>query len=259
MKFDPAEIIRSYTEKAEEEDRAEKEPSLRTEIPREFIKRYIQPSDRVLDAGGGTGANAILMARLCEAVTLLDLTPKILELARRNFRNSGLEDKIRIVEGDICRLDQFEDAQFTMVVCVGDALSYALDQRQAALKGLIRVAEPGATLILGCDSKFGFLRLALARGEIEEARQILYSSETYCGMGPCTHLYTVDEMHSLLERNGCQVLEVAATPSLADTFNVEPYLEMGLWEELKAIELELCTQPELLGVGLHLLFVAHKR
>jgi ubiquinone/menaquinone biosynthesis C-methylase UbiE len=258
MKFDPAEIIRSYTDKAEEEDQAEKELSLRTEIPREFIKRYIQPSDRVLDAGGGTGANAILMAEQCESVTLLDLTPKILQLARQNIQNSGLEEKIRIVEGDICRLEQFDDGKFSMVVCVGDALSYSLDQRQAALKELVRVAEPGATLILGCDSKFGFLRLALARGEIDEARQILASSETYCGMGPRTHLYTVDEMQSLLAANGCQVLEIAATPSLADTFDVKTYLETGLWDDLKAIELQICTQPELLGVGLHLLFVAQK-
>ena len=95
--------------------------------------------------------------------------------------------------------------------------------------------------------------------EIEEARQILQSSETYCGMGPRTHLYTVSEMRSLLEDNGCQVLKVAVTPALADTFDVKPYLDRNLWEELKAIELQLCTQPELLGIGLHLLFMAQKR
>ncbi|HUV92407.1 MAG TPA: hypothetical protein VMV80_04920 [Anaerolineales bacterium] len=30
-------------------------PSLRTEIPREFIKKYLKASDVVLDAGGGMG------------------------------------------------------------------------------------------------------------------------------------------------------------------------------------------------------------
>jgi hypothetical protein len=120
------------------------------------------------------------------------------------------------------------------------------------------VAKSGSTLILGCDSKYGFLRLSLAQGKIEEAREILRTGETYCGMGPRTHLYTVSEMGSLLERNGCRLVEVASTPSLSDTIDVAQYIEMGQWEGLKALELEICSKPELLGVGLHLLFVARK-
>ena len=53
MPYDPKAVREAYDHVAEEEDRAEKELSLRTEIPREFIKRYLQASDVVLDAGGG--------------------------------------------------------------------------------------------------------------------------------------------------------------------------------------------------------------
>ena len=56
MSYNPKEIIRSYTQNAEIEDQSEKKPSLRTEIPRAFIKRYIQPFDTALDAGGGVGS-----------------------------------------------------------------------------------------------------------------------------------------------------------------------------------------------------------
>jgi ubiquinone/menaquinone biosynthesis C-methylase UbiE len=259
MSYDPEEVIRSYERNAEIEDRSEKELSLRTEIPREFIKRYIKPTDRVLDAGAGTGINAIMMSRLCESVTLLDITPQILELARSNIESEGLQDRVQVVEGDICHLDQFEDGQFSFIVCVGDSLSYVLDQREMAIKELVRVAESGSILILGSDSKYGFLRLKLAQGNIAEARRILRTGGTYCGMGPKTHLYTVGEMKTLLERSGCQLLVVASTPSLSDTFDVAPFNETNTWEELKEIELEVCTTPELLGIGLHLLFVAQKR
>ena len=84
------------------------------------------------------------------------------------------------------------------------------------------------------------------------------TSETYCGMGPRTHLYTVDEMQNLLERNECQLLEVASTPSLSDTFDISQFVEMNMWEEFRYIELEICAKPEILGTGLHLLFVAQK-
>ncbi|MGB2964035.1 MAG: class I SAM-dependent methyltransferase [Anaerolineales bacterium] len=257
MNYDPQHIIQSYTENAELEDQSEKKPSLRTEIPREFIKRYIRPSDITLDAGGGVGVNAIMMAELCQSVTLLDITPKILELARKNIADSGHET-IKVLRGDICNLSQFEDGEFSFIVCVGDALSYVLDAREKAISELIRVAQSGSILILGTDSKYGFLRLRLAEGKIKEAREILITNTTYCGMGPKSHLYTVEEMLSILERNGCQLLEVASTPSLSDTIDVTSFRDTKHWDRLKELELKICTIQELLGVGLHLLFIAQK-
>lgn len=258
MSYDPEEIIRSYTEHAAREDQAEKGLSLRTEIPREYIRRYIRPVDHVLDAGGGTGINAIMMAGLCASVTLLDITPPILALARENIRRAGFHDRVQVIEGDICDLGAFKDGRFSFVVCVGDALSYVLDQREQAMRELVRVAKSGSTLILGTDSKYGFLRLKMAQGNLAGAMEILRTGETYCGMGPRSHLYTVAEMRSHLEGNGCRLIEVASTPSLSDTIDVSPYVESDQWEELKELELAICSTPELLGTGLHLLFVARK-
>ena len=94
MNYDPEKVVRSYTKNAESEDQAEKDLSLRTEIPRAYINRYINPSDTVLDAGGGVGINAIMTARICKSVTLLDITPQILELARKNIDKSGLHSPV---------------------------------------------------------------------------------------------------------------------------------------------------------------------
>ncbi len=261
MPYDPTAVIQAYTQKAEIEDESEKAPSLRVELPREFIKKYLKPSDVVLDAGGGTGINALFMAERCKRVTLLDITPRILQLAEGNIRNSLLVEKIELVQGDITDLSRFQDGEFSFVVCVGDALSYALDKRFQAVKELVRVAQKSAILLIGCDSKFGFMRLHLAQGLLEEALEIERTSECECGMGPWTHLYTVEEMSELLIREGCEVLEVASTPTLTDTIAPvvrEAYYQEGEWESLKELERSLCTRPELLGVGLHLLFVARK-
>jgi hypothetical protein len=61
MKYDPSAVRDGYDRMAEGEDRAEKKRSLRTEIPREFIRRHLIESDEVLDAGGGAGINAIML------------------------------------------------------------------------------------------------------------------------------------------------------------------------------------------------------
>ena len=117
MTDDPKAVRNAYNEVAEKEDKAEKNPSLRTEIPRAFINKYLQTSDVVLDAGGGTGMNAIMMAQRCKKVTLVDITPKILELATINVKTAGLTETIDLVEGDITELGRFSDGAFSFVLC----------------------------------------------------------------------------------------------------------------------------------------------
>lgn len=259
MSYDPNEVIEAYEKNAEIEDASEKKSGLRVAIPRAFIKRYLQSADIVLDAGGGTGSNAILMAKLCQQVTLLDITPGILALAAQNIQAAGLSEKIKLVEGDITNLSQFDDGTFSFVLCVGDAISYVLDGRFRAIEELVRVARKGATLIFGCDSKLGFMRMKLAQGLLEEALEINRTNQCHCGMGPRTHLYTVDEMTGLLKKQRCEILEVASTPTLSDTIDTSQYMDPQHWAKLEALELEMCTKPELLGMGLHLLFVVRKR
>ncbi len=256
--YDPQAVREIYDSVAEEEDRAEKGPSMRTEIPRAFILKYLRPSDVVLDAGGGTGINAILMAQRCRKVTLVDISPGILELAAANVQEAELAGQIELLEGDITELHQFDDEAFSFIVCVGDSVSYALDKGPQAIQELARVAESGAVLLLGCDSKFGFMRLRLSQGLLDEAIAITESSETTCGMGPRTRLYTVEEMTAVLQTAGFELLEVASTPTLTDTIDKSLYHGHAAWEKLKALELEICTQPELLGMGAHLLFVARR-
>jgi hypothetical protein len=103
------------------------------------------------------------------------------------------------------------------------------------------------------------MRMKLAEGRLDEALAIYRSGECDCGMGPRTHLYTVDEMRSLLERHGCRVLEIASTPTMADTVHASLYQDATHLKQLAVLEQELCARPELLGMGLHLLFVAQKK
>ena len=184
MKYNPKFTKTTYDKISTEEDRQEKSKSLRVEIPREFIKKYIRKKDVVLDAGGGTGINALLMAQRCKHVVLYDLSTGILDLARKNIKKTSLEKKIDIIQGDISNLSRFKDNQFSFIVCVGDSISYVLDKRHKAMKELTRVAKKGAYLIIGCDSKYGFIRSNLRMGNLNEAIKISNTSETKDFMGP---------------------------------------------------------------------------
>lgn len=260
--YNPEEVKKNYNQVVDREDRDEKKKSLRTEIPREFIKKYLKEDDMVLDAGGGTGINAIMMAKRCEKVTLLDISEKILDRAQENIKKTDVEDKIELFLRDITDLNQFEDEEFSFTVCVGDSISYVRDKRGEAMKELVRVTEEGSYLFIGCDGKYGVMRKRLKEeGDLEKALKIMETNEARCGMGPMTQVYSVEEMKKLIRENGCEVLEIASTPSISDLLDrevVKKFKEEGKWKKLKDLELELCTKREIHGMGHHLLFVAKK-
>ncbi len=261
MVYNPEAVRKAYNEIAEQEDQFEKEFSLRNEIPREFVKKYLTASDVVLDAGGGAGINAIMMAQHCERVTLVDISPRLLELAVVNIQEKGLTEKIDVTEGDISNLEQLKDGAFTFVVCLGGALSYLLEKGQQAIQELVRVAGEGAFIIIGCDSKYGFVRWLLNETEpdnqLEIATEVYEASEYEAGEGTFARLYTVNELTTLLQSAGCEIIECGSTPILINSWEQSSYPKEKQ-QELKELELKFCTIPELLGTGHHLFCVARK-
>jgi ubiquinone/menaquinone biosynthesis C-methylase UbiE len=261
MGYSPAAVREAYDAIAEREDQFEKSFSLRNAIPREFIKRYLRASDVVLDAGGGSGINAIMMAQCCQRVTLVDISPKLLDRAATNIQDAGLTDKIDLIEGDISNLKQLRDAAFSFVTCLGGTLSYVRDQAEQALQELVRVAKSGAILIIGCDSKYGFVRWLLnaadSDDQLDSAVEVYEAGEYEAGEGVFARLYTVAELTDLIEGAGCEIVEIASAPTLLNAWEQSTYPE-DKQEKLKALELRVCTAPELLGTGHHLFCVARK-
>ncbi len=101
----------------------------------------VQAGETLLDVATGSGNAAIAAARRGARVTGLDLTPELLEAAKRRAAAEGAE--IEFVEGDAERLP-FTDGSFDRVTSVFGAM-FAPDQERAAAE-LLRVAAPGGTV-----------------------------------------------------------------------------------------------------------------
>ncbi len=100
------------------------------------------PGMSLLDVATGSGNVAIPAAGAGASVTGLDLTPRLLEVARERAADAGLD--VSFVEGDAEELP-FEDASFDRVTsCFG--VMFAPRQRVAAAE-LARVARPGARVV----------------------------------------------------------------------------------------------------------------
>jgi SAM-dependent methyltransferase len=97
-----------------------------------------QEGERLLDVACGTGNAAIPAAAKGAQVTGLDITPKLLEDAKRNAENAGVE--IEWVEGDAQDLP-FDDNSFDAVVSTFGCM-FAPDHAKTASE-IVRVLKPG--------------------------------------------------------------------------------------------------------------------
>ncbi len=101
----------------------------------------VGPGVRVLDVAAGTGNVALAAARAGASVTGCDLTPALLEVARRNAAEEGLD--VAWIEADAEALP-FPDASFDVVTSAVGVM-FAPDHTAAA-RELLRVCRPGGTI-----------------------------------------------------------------------------------------------------------------
>jgi SAM-dependent methyltransferase len=128
---------------------------------------------RVLDYGCGPADFGVWMATESAEVTLLDLSPRAIELGLRRARASGVARRVKGVAADACRLDMFADCAFDLVFACA-SLHHTM-KYPGALEELARIMHPGARLVLcetwGANPLLGAARQFRARRDGEEAEQ----------------------------------------------------------------------------------------
>ncbi len=96
---------------------------------------------RMLDVATGSGNAALIAAVRGAQVTGVDITPKLLDVARERAAEAGL--KVKFVEGDAQELP-FDDQSFDRVTSIFGAI-FAPDQQRTAAE-LVRVCKPGGKI-----------------------------------------------------------------------------------------------------------------
>ena len=125
----------------ETEQRKKWRDCLHGEIARQF-PGIAAAQLRVLEVGTGPGFFAILLCELGYDVTAIDLTPAMLEEAKKNA--GDMADSIRFMEMNAEALD-FEDASFDAVISRN--LTWNLPHPDTAYAEWARVLRPGGLLL----------------------------------------------------------------------------------------------------------------
>lgn len=235
-----------------------------------FLTKYLPEKGLILDAGGGPGRYTIELAKRGYDVTLLDLTPEMLKMAQQKIRRAGAKKRVKqIVEGSIEDLSMFNDETFDAVLCLGAPLCHILNpqQREKAVKELLRVARKEAPIFASVISRLGLLKTLLIefQHEIHYAKHHLEVGDYVPGVHgegfTAAHWFQPEELRHLFEAQDVKVLEMAGLEGLSSHHEKETnrlHKDEEKWKIWMEITLKTCTHPAVIGSSEHFLLVGKK-
>ena len=223
----------------------------------ELLKGYL-PKNRnakILDAAGGTGRITLPLAKMGYSVTLCDISPKMLDVARQKMIIEGVSDSVKISECDVHNLP-FASESFDFVLC--------WDWMIEAAKELIRVTKRGGKISLflvnRCREAIDLFSRdpTLALTLIKARSDYIYDDEERYGV------VSAEEARKLFEAEGIRVINIYAVCGWLDVLPIpEKVLESSNWDEKffsQATEmvLRLSKEPSVKGMSRHLVLYGEK-
>lgn len=236
------------------------------------IAAWLPERTRILDIGGGPGRYALWLAAHGHRVSLADLSPTLLALARAHATAMGsrLEE---IVEADACDLGRWPTASFDAALAFGPFyhLPDAADRTRAATE-LWRVIRPGGLLFAAVMPRLAFLRRTIA--DRAEQRHLttpgflahLLNSGVFVNDEPGRFTggygFRTEEIAPFFAEHGFRQLALLASESVAPDLQGElaalATRDPAAYEAVLAALLEVATEPSILGLASHLLYVGRR-
>jgi len=244
-------------------------------VNRRAINRYLPDSPlllRILDIGGGPGQYSFWLAALGHKVTLADLSPELLAIARAKSDEAHTQLEA-VVEADACDLSVWPSGFFDAVLSLGPFYHLPdTTDRDRAAQELVRVLRPGGVAFVALMPRYTFLRRTIAIGD--ERQHLLDANFLHDALqrgafyndvpgrftdGYAAHPAEIEpyfiqfglEKITLLASEGIAVGIQEAVAQIADTDPV-------LYERVVDLILETASDPSILGLCSHLLYVGRK-
>lgn len=236
------------------------------------LEEYLPPSGRVLDAGGGAGRYSIWLAQRGYQVTMVDLSPGQLAVARERIADHGVESAVTLAQGTITDLGLASNA-FDATCCLGGPLSHVLDEtaRARAVRELRRVTVPEGPVFVSVMGLLGAVQLYLTMGHNLEALPDLLEHGDYDAAlleeygyeneFTATHFFRRAELERFCSANGLEVVTTTGLEGVASPLHNEALrtaLDDATAAELDALERtvrRLNDDPVVADLSIHMLTV----
>ncbi len=156
----------------------------------------------ILDLGGGTGGDAVRLAKLGHRVTVVDPSPDALASLQRRATDADLAMAVRGIQGDTADLlEHVEPQSFDLVICHG-VLEY-VDDPAGALASVATALRGGGHVSVVVAGRLAAITARALAGDFETAQTLLATTADTWDLrtlGP--RRFGLDEIRQLLLDRG---------------------------------------------------------
>lgn len=261
-------IIRYYNQ-YDESSRLTTDHSRRLEFitTTHVLDQHISNDHEILDLGAGTGIYSFYYAEKGNPVVSTDITPRHVQMIKAKADELGM-NHVRAKVIDARDLSCFKSGRFDVVLCLGP-IYHLTDPRdqERCIRECIRVLKTGGILAVAYVNKFFILPHLVQKDRkyledpwvskiLDEGR--IFSHEVP-GFWTDAYFHSPSEMEQLLTQRGIGKIANIATDGvgqyLRDMVNAFSEEEFKQWV---AYHLRTCSEPSILGMSNHGLFVGRK-
>jgi S-adenosylmethionine-dependent methyltransferase len=213
---------------------------------------------RGLDLGCGTGATAVRLARLGIDMTLLDSSSAMLDIAKREAHEAGVDRKIAVIQGDAAQVENlFPAGSFDVVLC-HNILEYVDDPDpvvHAAAK-VLHSSSAGILSILVRNWAGEVFKAGVKAGDLGAAERNLTTmwgqESLFCGR---VRLFTLDSLQVMTKGASLAVAAERGVRVISDY--LPPQISRREeYERIFELERKLGSRPEFAAVARYIQVVA---
>ncbi len=222
-----------------------------------LLKPYLPENRdaRILDAAGGTGRITLPLAKMGYSVTLCDISPGMLKVARQKLLTERVLDRVEILECDVRNL-RFADESFDFVLCwdgvIGNPKELVRVTKKHGKISVFLMNRCGGAIDLFSENPASALSLIESRSDYayndEEKRRVV----------------TPEEARKLFEAEGIRVIDIYAVCGWVNFLSISgEILESNSWDEklfrqVTEMVLRLGKEPSVKGMSRHLVLYGEK-
>jgi SAM-dependent methyltransferase len=262
-------IAAYYNNDPERENSRLERHQLEYDLTWHYLTQYLPPQGHLLEIGAATGRYTLELAKRGYQLTAVDMSEKLLEIARQRSLEEGLEKQISFILADARDLSSIQKKDFDAVLLMGP-LYHLVDEmdRKSALKEAVDHLKQDGILFSAFISRFGIMGDLLRNMPdwIEnraEVRNIIDSGKNpdhIPGSGFRGYFAKTSEIISLHEATGFETLTVAGVePAISaedESYNRLEGRQRQLWLDLLH---EISSEPSVIGASRHILYIGRKK
>uniref|UniRef100_A0A7S3YDG3 Methyltransferase domain-containing protein n=1 Tax=Heterosigma akashiwo TaxID=2829 RepID=A0A7S3YDG3_HETAK len=154
----------------------------------EMTREYMAPHSKVLEFGCGTGGTALLHAPYVSSVHAIDISSRMIEIAKQRQKETGIEN----VDFQCTGIDSMDVPDESYDIVLGLSVLHLLPNKDGVMKKIYNKLKPGGY----------FMSSTICMGDMSRMIRWVTSPLSFLGVLPELNIFTKAELTQSMEQAG---------------------------------------------------------